>query len=69
MKFMTIAIIVLAATTSSKVVLAPNIDSPLYQNLYACALYPMCDKELTSPVSKPKDSKTETEDAIDEKLA
>jgi hypothetical protein len=37
--------------------------------LYACMLFPNCDVDIYSPVVKPKDSKTETEDAKDEKLA
>lgn len=41
-----------------------------HNNLYACYWFPNCaDPDRYSPILQPKDSKTETQDVKDEKLA
>jgi hypothetical protein len=70
MKFLSITAITLTVLASFvQLGDASGVNTPSYGDLYACALYPMCDKDITSPVVKPKDVKTETQDAKDEKVA
>lgn len=41
-----------------------------YDDAYACVWLPVCgDPDYYTPVSRPTDSKTETQDAKDEKVA
>ena len=68
------AIITLSALTvlissSVQVDERADLENSLMENTYACVWFPLCDKELYSPVAQPKDSKTETQDAKDEKVA
>ena len=70
MKFLSITAMTLTVlATSVQLEDSSGVSAPVYKDLYACALYPMCDKDITSPVMQPKDVKTETQDAKDEKLA
>lgn len=46
-----------------------KMDS-LDDSLLACVWHPYCDiPDISSPILKPKDNKTETQDTKDEKLA
>lgn len=49
---------------------APNNDINADEMLYACALYPLCDLDIYSPVPQPTDKKIDTKDkAKDDKVA
>ena len=63
------SIIFLTFASSPMVGSTTNTNSSDFDDLYACVWFPMCDKELTNPLSQPTDTKTETQDAKDEKLA
>ena len=58
------------ALTISAVKSGKNNSQQTDNILLSCVTFPLCSGTDTfSPVSKPKDSKTETQDAKDEKVA
>jgi len=46
-----------------------SFEQSSLDDAYACVWFPLCDKEIYSPIVPPKDPNTETQDAKDEKVA
>ncbi len=71
MKTLKLSLIALSfsLTSASSVVTQQNSYESSDTILLSCITLPWCGSELSSPVPTPKDVKTETQDAKDEKLA
>lgn len=64
------AALLLGTTGSHLTSDVPNNDINADDMLYACALYPLCDLDIYSPVLQPTDKKIDTKDkAKDDKVA
>ena len=62
MNVLPFASVLLALSVTTTTFVENSIEPvPAEQDFYACVWYPLCDQEIRSPLTEPKDSKSKTD--------